>query len=289
MLEQETVQKAVRRLGRSIIAPVGANFTSASAGIQAPQIHSDDSLLDDEVRHVDPCLSQRNPENINAFKSFNSPAIHGETTARHQRDILQMTQKMEKVKSPAALAHVVLRTQKFEEMLDFYVNFLGAEITARNGNIIAFLRYDSEHHRVALISLPPDQPEEGAANGEKGSSQPQQGMHHMSFSFDSLADLTQAYRQRRALGIKPVWCVNHGPTTSIYYRDPDANIIETQVDNFDTPEAANKFMESKAFRENPVGADFDPEMLMTRLQSGEDLASIKRRPEIGPRMPMKGF
>lgn len=45
-------------------------------------------------------------------------------------------------------------------------------------------------------------------------------------------------------------CVNHGPTTSIYYRDPDGNDIETQVDNFDTTAEADEFFASEAFAIN---------------------------------------
>jgi hypothetical protein len=91
------------------------------------------------------------------------------------------------------------------------------------------------------------------------------------------------YRQRKARGIQPVWCVNHGPTTSIYYRDPDGNQIETQVDNFDTIDEANTFMASKEFAENPIGTDFDPEELIGKIRAGEDEEVLKKRVEIGPR------
>jgi hypothetical protein len=92
-----------------------------------------------------------------------------------------------------------------------------------------------------------------------------------------------AYQQRKQLGITPTWCVNHGPSTSIYYKDSDGNKIETQVDNFDTADAATDFMMSKEFEENPIGTDFDPEDLIRRLKNEEDLRSIKTRIEIGPR------
>jgi hypothetical protein len=108
-------------------------------------------------------------------------------------------------------------------------------------------------------------------------------IEHVAFTFDTLELLALAYRQRKARGIVPVWSVNHGPTTSIYYKDPDGNMIETQVDNFDTVEAANDFMSSKEFAENPIGTDFDPEDLIQKLRRGEDQASIKKRVEIGPR------
>lgn len=92
-----------------------------------------------------------------------------------------------------------------------------------------------------------------------------------------------AYRQRKARGIEPVWSVNHGPTTSMYYKDPDGNKIEAQVDNFPTVEEATAFFKTKEFAENSIGVDFDPEDLVSRLRSGEDPKAIMKRREIGPR------
>lgn len=70
---------------------------------------------------------------------------------------------------------------------------------------------------------------------------------------------------------------------SIYYEDPDGNQIETQVDSFEDPEEATKFMASEEFAENPIGVDFDPEELIRRLQAGESEESLKKREKIGPR------
>jgi hypothetical protein len=42
-------------------------------------------------------------------------------------------------------------------------------------------------------------------------------------------------------------------------------------------------MKSKAFAENPIGVDFDPEELITRLQNGGKEEDLIKRPEIGPR------
>lgn len=77
--------------------------------------------------------------------------------------------------------------------------------------------------------------------------------------------------------------MNHGVTTSLYYNDPDGNLLETQVDNFDSAEEATEYMHSSAFSENPIGADFDPEKLIERIEAGEDDASLKKRADIGPR------
>jgi hypothetical protein len=61
-------------------------------------------------------------------------------------------------------------------------------------------------------------------------------------------------------------------------------MIETQVDNFDTPEDAIDFMSGPLFSENPVGTDFDPEILYQMVQSGVPDSELKKRVEIGPRM-----
>jgi hypothetical protein len=60
-------------------------------------------------------------------------------------------------------------------------------------------------------------------------------------------------------------------------------VIETQVDNFDTPEATSDFMSGPLFAENPVGTNFDPEALYTKIQSGMAESELKKRIEIGPR------
>ena len=69
----------------------------------------------------------------------------------------------------------------------------------------------------------------------------------------------------------------------MYYKDPDDNDIEVQVKNFDNQDEANAFMETDNFRMNPVGTDFDPEVFVRRVESGEDEREIKKRVEIGPR------
>ncbi|EFX05399.1 glyoxalase bleomycin resistance protein dioxygenase [Grosmannia clavigera kw1407] len=177
-----------------------------------------------------------------------------------------------KVLSPSALVHVVLQTANLEAMVEFYVQFLGGTICHRN-KMLAFITYDDEHHRIALIGIP------SLAHKNNGTN----GLDHIAFSFPTLAALLLAYRQRRARGMLPVWSVNHGPTTSLYYKDPDGNKLETQVDNFESVHDATVFMQSPAFAENPIGTDVDPEALIAALQAGTPEAVLKKRQEIGPR------
>lgn len=176
---------------------------------------------------------------------------------------------------PRYLAHVVLKTmpETFKGMVQFYKTFLNAEASYEN-DFLSFLTYDEEHHRVAIGVFP------GTGPRAPGSA----GLAHFAFTFANLHELALAYIQRKANGIVPFWCVNHGPTTSMYYKDPDGNEIETQVDNFDNNEDTDVFMRSPMFAENPIGTEFDPADLIRRLESGEDEKSIKKRLEIGKRL-----
>ncbi|KEF51076.1 uncharacterized protein A1O9_12858 [Exophiala aquamarina CBS 119918] len=186
--------------------------------------------------------------------------------------VADFDQPAAKVISPLKLAHVVLRTNNFEPMVKYYKDFLGAHVIYEN-SFLAFMSYDDEHHRLAIAAVPGTKPKDVKTCG----------LEHTAFTFDSLHDLLLSYRQRKFKGIEPLWPVNHGPTTSIYYRDPDGNMIETQVDNFETAEEATSFMNSKYFAENPIGTDFDPEDLINRLNAGANEKDLKVRVEIGPR------
>lgn len=63
----------------------------------------------------------------------------------------------------------------------------------------------------------------------------------------------------------------------------DGTEVETQVDNFDTAEEGMAFIQGPSFAENPIGVDFDPEILAQRVRGGEDEVIIKKRPDIGAR------
>ena len=201
------------------------------------------------------------------------PSRHPLHTYDTSRDDSNGAATKQKVKSPTSLAHVVLRTNNFRPMVDYYVDFLGGRVAYEN-EYLAFLTYDHEHHRIAILQIPE------TGNKVIGSS----GLEHIAFTFDTLEDLVLTYKQRKSLNMLPKWCVNHGPTTSMYYQDPDGNEIETQVDNFDSVPETDEFMRSKEFGENPIGVDYQPEDLIRRLEAGEDHRSIKRRPNIGPRL-----
>jgi hypothetical protein len=109
------------------------------------------------------------------------------------------------------------------------------------------------------------------------------GVHHAAFTYASLQQLLSNYERIRETGIRPVYVINHGPTTSLYYADPDGNQLELQVENYDSVQESSQFFYSQAFAENPIGVEFDPDDLLRRLRAGESEADLRRRPDIGKR------
>lgn len=174
------------------------------------------------------------------------------------------------IASPSKLAHFVLRTNRYFEILEWYKTVLNAT-AAFESEALAFLSYDEEHHRVAILNIPSllEQP--------AGIS----GVHHIAFTYDSLTTLLENYDRLKGLGIVPCYVINHGPTTSLYYEDPDHNQLEFQVENFATVEESGRFFYSEAFAENPIGVEFDPDDMLLRLRAGEPEQELKRRPDIG--------
>ena len=174
--------------------------------------------------------------------------------------------------SPVRLAHVVFKTSHMKAMLAWYRTVLNGTIAYEDDGI-AFLAYDDEHHRIAFIQIP-----------ELSKAPPaHQGLHHVAFTYAALGQLLDNHERLSELGIDPQWSVNHGPTTSMYYADPDGNNLEFQVDNYDTVEESGKFFFTEAFSTNPIGVDFDPVEMRNKLRAGEPEDKLKQRPPSGPR------
>jgi len=82
-------------------------------------------------------------------------------------------------------------------------------------------------------------------------------------------------------------------TLSYYYKDPDGNRVELQVDNFGEWQASKEWMRtSPDFRANPIGVFVDPARIAEAAASGESFAEIHRRAmagELSPPQPPVGI
>jgi len=169
---------------------------------------------------------------------------------------------------PAKFGHIVLRTTDMPRLRDWYLTVLQARIAYQNEQV-SFMTYDDEHHRVGIVQLP----------GLATPGTPSPGLEHSSFSYAGLGDLLATYRRLKAAGIEPFWTINHGPTISMYYRDPDGNKVELQVDVFATAAEANAFLD-EYYPENFMGIIFDPEEMIRKFEAGVPLAELYKRPKL---------
>lgn len=184
--------------------------------------------------------------------------------------------------TPKSLAHVVYRTRRIAEMLDWYGTVFGAKVQHQNP-AMSFLTFDDEHHRFAFLDLSVIDPE-GSDTETKGWT----GVDHLAWTHASLDDLFENYVRCKAAGIEPYWCVHHGLTVSMYYADPDGNQMEFQVEAFDTGEEAVAFMGGPINDANPVGVEYDPEDWLAQVRAGKSLSEFRTRQVHEPASPIRG-
>lgn len=172
---------------------------------------------------------------------------------------------------PSKFAHVVYMTRRFDEMIDWYQRVFEAKVVYRNP-ALAFLTYDDEHHRFAFANLTVLK-SSGVATAARG----EVGVNHVAYTYANLGDLLDTYARLKEAGVTPYWPVHHGMTLSMYYRDPDGNRMEFQVDCC-TVEEANAMMLSDAFAANPIGVEFDPDALLAQYRSGTPVQTLLAQP-----------
>jgi catechol 2,3-dioxygenase-like lactoylglutathione lyase family enzyme len=169
---------------------------------------------------------------------------------------------------PAKLSHVVLRTAKLKQMRQWYLTTLNGHVQYENTNV-CFLTYDEEHHRIGIVQIP----------GVTDETCTGPGLEHISFAYRHLGELLANYQRLKVVGVEPYWTINHGPTISMYYRDPDGNRIELQYDVFSTVEGANRFIQEN-YAENFMGIVFEPEDMIQKYEAGVSIDEIVKRPKL---------
>jgi catechol-2,3-dioxygenase len=108
-------------------------------------------------------------------------------------------------------------------MIEWYRTVFEAEVVHQDPALV-FMTYDDEHHRFAFANLSLLKPE--AKEGDRGDF----GVNHVAYTYADAGDLMKTYARLKAAGIMPYWPVHHGISLSLYYKDPDGNRLELQVD-----------------------------------------------------------
>lgn len=165
--------------------------------------------------------------------------------------------------------HVNLKTTRLQEMIDWYGKVIGGR-PSFHSDVLAFLANDDANHRIALTALP------GLKDDDQKAMRT--GMHHTAFEYGTLDDLLTSYLRLKNEDILPGECLDHGPTLSFYYIDPDANLVELQTDNFGDWAASTDFVRNdKRFLANPIGLFVDPEQIIAARRAGLTPREIHER------------
>ena len=187
--------------------------------------------------------------------------------------------------APPRISEIVLKTSRFDVMRDWYQLVLSATRTfeydvpgqkphgddrAVDFHRLCFLRifWQFPYTEVLALFEVPD-----LCKVERST-----GLHHMQFRLGSLDALADRHERLSGFGIEPYKSYNHGPSTSFYYEDPDANLVELSGSNFESEEAYKAFFSSPGFAKNPAGVLIDPAAFIAALRSGADRDELVRLP-----------
>jgi len=168
--------------------------------------------------------------------------------------------------TPREMHHAHIFTDdNYDAMVAFYRMLFNGSVTNEhvqgNGPRLAFITYDDHDHRVVIIKKPGwgKKPERAV------------GLSHIAFAYASLGELIFIYKTLKTAGHPaPHWTVNHGNSTSFYYRDPDGNEVETMLDNFsalETQDYKRFYQFTDEFGEMSEG-NFDPDRMVELYESG---------------------
>ncbi len=115
--------------------------------------------------------------------------------------------------------HLVLRVKDLERSKRFFTEILGLPLVGDNGKGMLFFSSDvnDNHHMLAIR-----QAKEGAPPPDPDRA----GMEHVAYELHSFAELQEAYRIFKENGVRIHQTVFHGITKSIYFFDPDGNMLE---------------------------------------------------------------
>ena len=175
------------------------------------------------------------------------------------------------------LHHVTMKTSRLDDMIAWYALVLGAQVQFRDATA-CWMTNDAANHRIAFLAVP--------GLGDDAEKVRHNGMHHCAFEYASFADLMASFDRLHTEGITPAFCLDHGMTISLYYRDPEGNFVELQSDIFGDWAKSSEFMRTSAdFAANPIGTFFDPARVHDEMKAGAEFKALQKAIRAGAYQP----
>jgi len=117
------------------------------------------------------------------------------------------------------LGHVVLKVRDLDRSEAFYTAVVGLQVTGRLPGKMVFFSVpgNQDSHDLAVWRVGPD----AASAGPK-----QVGLFHVAWQVERPEDLEPLYRHLLARGVAVHGTMDHGANLSVYFEDPDGNMLE---------------------------------------------------------------
>ena len=141
------------------------------------------------------------------------------------------------------IGHVLLRVADVERSRKFYTEILGFQVMEEDpdhGGI--FMALEGHAHTLDLF---PAQDPEAAPRPPLDAV----GVHHVAFQVESDEALRAAYFTLREHGVDIARAVDHVSQKSIYFHDPDGNLLEIY---YELPNARELFRQGRHDRDEPL-------------------------------------
>ena len=190
------------------------------------------------------------------------------------------------------LHHYGLATGDIDAMIDWYRKVLGMTVNQRSKipaiarftghappfSAFAFVSNDEMDHRIVFFQIPKAVPDPDRRRHT--------GLQHVAFECATFDDLLGTFVRLKGLGISPLWAADHGVGFSIYYEDPERNIVELNFNNYGTPWTATEFLRTA---EPAMPAQIDPQKLVDASKAGASPWQLHERAMAGEFVPPKPY
>jgi len=188
--------------------------------------------------------------------------------------VFRTTPGEEAVMASPKISHLILNTANYEAMKQWYLDVFEATIGVETSDHSAcFLQTDEHHHRIGMFNVAKTDESVAMTAPGSGDASALSRLNHFAFEYPTLAELFETYERLAGSSILPTVSMNHGPTMSVYYQDPDRNVVELFYDTRYTEDQLAEFY-AGGDRYVLSAIPFDPAEKLAELRGGKPVAEL---------------